>query len=109
MANADLWKALSIGIFLIVANAFGLAPLLYRSKLMQARGLNPIYLKFMGIVNAFAGGVFLSLGVFHVLPEASEGLSKHYGEDDNHKRAFRFRFWRCHGMSRDVTGCHLLE
>lgn len=50
-------------IFLITA-LFGILP--YKTGFLKK------YVLFVGILNAFSGGMFLSMGVVHILPEAIE-------------------------------------
>ena len=56
-------KIVSIFVFLGMAMAFGLMP--YYIKKFRT---NP---KFLSISNAFSGGLFLGIGLFHVLPESA--------------------------------------
>jgi len=59
-------KIVSIFVFLGMAMAFGLMPY-YVKKFRTST-------KFLSISNAFAGGLFLGIGLFHVLPESAEKL-----------------------------------
>ena len=59
-------KIVSIFVFLGMAMAFGLMP--YYIKAFRTST------KFLSISNAFAGGLFLGIGLFHVLPEGAEKL-----------------------------------
>ena len=59
-------KIVSIFVFLGLAMAFGLMP--YYIKAFRKST------KFLSISNAFAGGLFLGIGLFHVLPEGAEKL-----------------------------------
>ena len=64
-------KITSIVVFLGMATAFGLMPY-FITKCRKST-------KFLSISNAFSGGLFLGIGLFHVLPESAEmleGLSK---------------------------------
>ena len=61
-------KIVSIFVFLGMAMAFGLMPY-YVKKFRTST-------KFLSISNAFAGGLFLGIGLFHVLPESSEKLEE---------------------------------
>jgi zinc transporter 1/2/3 len=49
-------------ITLVVTLSFGILP--YKSNILKKFTL------FMGIFNAFSGGMFLSMGMVHILPEA---------------------------------------
>ena len=62
-------KIVSIFVFLGMAMAFGLMP--YYIKKFRT---NP---KFLSISNAFSGGLFLGIGLFHVLPESAEMLEEY--------------------------------
>jgi len=59
-------KIVSIFVFLGMAMAFGLMPYYIKSFRTST--------KFLSISNAFAGGLFLGIGLFHVLPEGAEKL-----------------------------------
>ena len=61
-------KIVSIFVFLGMAMAFGLMP--YYIKAFRTST------KFLSISNAFAGGLFLGIGLFHVLPEGAEKLAE---------------------------------
>ena len=61
-------KILSIVVFLLMALGFGVMPYF----IVKCRTST----KFLSISNAFAGGLFLGIGLFHVLPESNEMLSK---------------------------------
>ena len=37
----------------------------------------------MELANAFSGGLFLAIGLIHILPEAANDYNKYWGE--NHK------------------------
>ena len=59
-------KIVSIFVFLGMAMAFGLMPY-YIKKFRTST-------KFLSISNAFSGGLFLGIGLFHVLPESADKL-----------------------------------
>lgn len=61
-------KIVSIFVFLGMAMAFGLMPY-YIKKFRTST-------KFLSISNSFAGGLFLGIGLFHVLPEGAEMLEE---------------------------------
>ena len=61
-------KILSIVVFLLMAQGFGVMPYF----IVKCRTST----KFLSISNAFAGGLFLGIGLFHVLPESNEMLEK---------------------------------
>ena len=59
-------KILSIFIFLAMAMGFGVMPhFIYKCRTST---------KFLSLSNAFSGGLFLGIGLFHVLPESAEML-----------------------------------
>ena len=62
-------KIVSIFVFLGMAMVFGLMPY-YVKKFRTST-------KFLSISNAFAGGLFLGIGLFHVLPEGAEKLKEY--------------------------------
>ena len=62
-------KIVSIFVFLGMAMAFGLMP--YYIKRFRTST------KFLSISNAFSGGLFLGIGLFHVLPESAEKLKEY--------------------------------
>ena len=62
-------KIVSIFVFLGMAMAFGLMP--YYIKRFRTST------KFLSISNAFSGGLFLGIGLFHVLPESAEKLTQY--------------------------------
>ena len=59
-------KIVSIVVFLGMATFFGVIPY-FCTKCRTST-------KFLGIANAFSGGLFLGIGLFHVLPEGAEKL-----------------------------------
>ena len=59
-------KIASIVVFLAMATVFGLMPY-FITKCRTST-------KFLSISNAFSGGLFLGIGLFHVLPESAEML-----------------------------------
>ena len=59
-------KIMSIVVFLAMAIGFGLMPYF----IVKCRNST----KFLSISNAFSGGLFLGIGLFHVLPESAEML-----------------------------------
>jgi zinc transporter 1/2/3 len=61
-------KISSIVIFLIMATGFGVMPY-FITKCRTST-------KFLSISNAFSGGLFLGIGLFHVLPEGAEMLEE---------------------------------
>lgn len=62
-------QIVSIFVFLGMALAFGLMPY-YIKKFRTST-------KFLSISNAFSGGLFLGIGLFHVLPESAEKLEQY--------------------------------
>lgn len=61
-------KLSSIVIFLVMATCFGVMPY-FITKCRTST-------KFLSISNAFSGGLFLGIGLFHVLPEGAEMLEE---------------------------------
>ena len=59
-------KIVSIVVFLAMAMGFGVMPYFIKKCRTST--------KFLGIANAFSGGLFLGIGLFHVLPESAELL-----------------------------------
>ena len=59
-------KIISIVVFLAMATGFGVMPY-FITKCRNST-------KFLSISNAFSGGLFLGIGLFHVLPESAEML-----------------------------------
>lgn len=59
-------KIISIVVFLVMATGFGVMPY-FITKCRTST-------KFLSISNAFSGGLFLGIGLFHVLPESAEML-----------------------------------
>lgn len=37
----------------------------------------------LALANGFSGGLFLSIGLLHLLPEANENFENYYGEGDD--------------------------
>ena len=66
-------KILSIVVFLLMALGFGVMPYF----IVKCRTST----KFLSISNAFAGGLFLGIGLFHVLPESNKMLIKTTGDE----------------------------
>ena len=64
-------KIISIPILFILALTFGLLPVYNRAVRNST--------KWRGISNAFAGGIFLGLGLLHLLPEGNESLEEACG------------------------------
>ena len=62
-------KIVSIFVFLGMAMAFGLMPYYIKRFRTSTR--------FLSISNAFSGGLFLGIGLFHVLPEGAEMLEEY--------------------------------
>eukprot|EP01059_Diplonema_ambulator_P000985 TRINITY_DN1075_c0_g1_i1.p1 TRINITY_DN1075_c0_g1~~TRINITY_DN1075_c0_g1_i1.p1 ORF type:complete len:341 (+),score=108.71 TRINITY_DN1075_c0_g1_i1:52-1074(+) len=76
-SSTTLWKSLSIVIILILGFLASALPLFLREHFNHARG----FALFMCLANAFAGGVFISIALLHLLPEGSDALQEAYGED----------------------------
>lgn len=62
-----LLKTISIVVLLGMAIGFGIMPFFISSCRKT---------KFLGLANAFSGGLFLGIGLFHILPESSELLEE---------------------------------
>ena len=63
-----LLKIISIVVFLAMAMGFGVMPYFIQKCRTST--------KFLSISNAFSGGLFLGIGLFHVLPESHEMLEE---------------------------------
>ena len=75
--DKDALKGIALVSLLVVAGIAALLPL--RWKLLAG---NKSWLSYL---NAMAAGVFLCLGIVHILPEAAEQVGKVMGEKDNDK------------------------
>jgi len=64
------FKIISILIIIAVSLIFGLIPL-YSNSCRKSS-------KILGIANAFSGGLFMGIALFHLLPEAGENFEKYY-------------------------------
>ena len=62
-------KLISLFIILIIGVIFGLLPYFIKSCRKN--------LECLSLVNSFAGGLFLGIGLFHILPEANEKFEKY--------------------------------
>lgn len=67
-------KLISLIIILIIGVIFGLIPYFIKSCRQNVKCLN--------LVNTFAGGLFLGIGLFHILPEANEKFEKYKKLED---------------------------
>ena len=63
-----LLKIISIVVFLAMAMGFGVMPYFIKKCRTST--------KFLSVSNAFSGGLFLGIGLFHVLPESHEMLEQ---------------------------------
>ena len=61
-AGVTIQVLLTISLFLINL-IFGLIPLFCKKCILNS--------SFIGIANAFSGGIFLSTGLFHLIPEVN--------------------------------------
>ena len=61
-------KIVSIFVLLIMAFSFGVLPYFIKSFKNSPR--------LLGTANGFSGGLFLGIGLFHILPEANEKLEE---------------------------------
>ena len=64
------FKIISFLIIISVSLIFGLIPL-YSNSCRKSS-------KLLGLANAFSGGLFMGIGLFHLLPEAGENFEKYY-------------------------------
>ena len=67
-------KIASIAAFIIMTLVFGLMPYCIKKCRKST--------KFLSISNSFAGGLFLGIGLFHVLPDSAETLKNEYKDID---------------------------
>ena len=66
-------------IIMLVSLIFGLLPLYYNITKSS---------KFLGFANAFSGGLFMGIGLFHLLPEAQENFESYYLTPKGRKSVF---------------------
>ena len=66
-------------IIMLVSLIFGLLPLYYNITKSS---------KFLGFANAFSGGLFMGIGLFHLLPEAQENFESYYLTPKGQKSVF---------------------
>jgi zinc transporter 1/2/3 len=74
--NPELLLYFKIGCIIIIITVtliFGLMPLFYNISRSS---------KFLGIANAFSGGLFMGIGLFHLLPEAQENFDSYYSNPE---------------------------
>ena len=64
------FKIISFFIIISISLIFGLIPL-YSNSCRKSS-------KLLGLANAFSGGLFMGIGLFHLLPEAGENFEKYY-------------------------------
>lgn len=66
----EIWllQGIYLLITLVVTLSFGLLP--YKSKFLKR------FTFFISLLNAFSGGMFLSMGMVHILPEAVASYKK---------------------------------
>ena len=64
---------------MLVSLIFGLLPLYYNITKSS---------KFLGFANAFSGGLFMGIGLFHLLPEAQENFESYYLTPKGQKSVF---------------------
>ncbi len=77
--NPELLLYFKIGCIIIIITVtliFGLMPLFYNISRSS---------KFLGIANAFSGGLFMGIGLFHLLPEAGENFESYYMTPEGQK------------------------
>ena len=70
-----LWIIGGVSIWLVTI-IFGIFPLIY-NKFRSSP-------KIISYSNCFAGGLFLAIGIIHILPEANESLSHHHHHHHDH-------------------------
>jgi len=75
-----LMKIGSLLIILGVTLLFGYFPLFWKRCRKST--------KFLGIANAFSGGIFMGIALFHLLPESNEGF-EHYFKDNAPDSSFK--------------------
>lgn len=80
MKSSMIVKIVSIPTLFILAIIFGLLPVYNRAVRNST--------KWRGICNAFAGGIFLALGLIHLLPEGNEALNEGCGGEWDYRYAF---------------------
>ena len=74
--NPELLLYFKIGCIIIIITVtliFGLMPLFYNISRSS---------KFLGFANAFSGGLFMGIGLFHLLPEAQENFDSYYSNPE---------------------------
>ena len=89
MKSDALWKSISIVSIYIIGMFFCVLPIVLRRRFSQSQH----YTTYLGVANSFAAGIFLSLGLIHLLPEGEERLVEYYGAEKNHK--FKFCYVMC--------------
>ena len=80
MKTSMIIKIISIPVLFILSIAFGLLPVYNRTVRNST--------KWRGICNAFAGGIFLALGLIHLLPEGNEAFNEGCGGEWDYRYAF---------------------
>ncbi|KNH06258.1 Zinc transporter family protein [Perkinsela sp. CCAP 1560/4] len=81
MRSDAVWKAISIAAIYAIGMLFCILPIALRSKFSRSQH----YTSYLGMANSFGAGVFLSLGLIHLLPEGEERLAEYYGAELNAK------------------------
>ena len=74
------FKLFSFAIILIITFSFGLLPIFF-AKYRQTTILN--------YANPFAGGIFIGIGLFHLLPDASFDFEQYYNSKEGSKVFFK--------------------
>jgi zinc transporter 1/2/3 len=70
----------SLVLILAVTLLFGYFPLFWKKCRSST--------KFLGIANAFSGGIFMGIALFHLLPESNENFEKYFNEEENKASPF---------------------
>ena len=75
------WKLVAIFLIYLVGIVFAVFPIVLRTKFAAS----PSYTTGRGMANSFAAGIFLSMGLIHLLPEGAAKFNEHYGEESDSK------------------------
>jgi zinc transporter 1/2/3 len=86
-SNPTAYKIMSIVCVFVLSFVSGCIPVFF------TRCRSAMTMSFLGLVNSFAAGIFLTMGLAHLLPEAAEHLAEAYGEETNIK--FRIAYMLC--------------
>lgn len=81
-------KILSLFVILIITILCGFLPK-YISTHSSKKSLN----QFLGIANAFSGGIFIGIAFFHLLPESAEGFEQYFATFETKSKFEKFPFY----------------